>query len=61
MHTPKAGHFICIVCGHERDMLSNIVRTIDGHTYCGGCAAKKKHSDRIAREDTESREITRDM
>lgn len=48
MHEAKPGHFICAECGHERDLLTNIARTIDGKTYCGGCAAKKKHLEHVA-------------
>lgn len=61
MHKANSGQFICADCGHERDLLSNIARTIDGKTYCGGCAAKKKHLDRLAKERAASRELTQDM
>jgi hypothetical protein len=40
----KPGYFMCADCHHERDLLTNIARTINGRIYCGGCAAKNTGS-----------------
>lgn len=59
VHNAKPGHFICADCHHERDLLSNIARTISGRVYCGGCATKKHRVDRALYQAAESEAAAR--
>ena len=53
MRHAKPGYFMCADCRHERDLLTNISRTISGKVYCGGCATKKHRFDRVVQQAVE--------
>lgn len=55
----KPGYFMCADCHHERDLLANIARTINGRVYCGGCATKKIRFDRMLQQAADSETAAR--
>jgi hypothetical protein len=55
----QPGCFICADCRHERDLLTNTARTINGAVYCGGCAASKRRLEHTLQRAVDSEAMAR--